>query len=194
MTKDPVKLKEKPEKDFGSFGWDFFVLKTPENKIRYMFSQIFDFLCRRSKITWPSPEHVIENEKRKIHEKVFLFFLARYPKYTNQLPAFSAHNNYVDHQSQFCFPEYADGTLNWNFCQAFIDFILRDDITILGGNDNEYSPKSWNKYSDDVIYLFKFMTDTRTKFRARFDVNNNTWVIYDRKTGQKVSINFKEIA
>jgi hypothetical protein len=53
---------------------------------------------------------------------------------------------YIDHDSDIPLPLALDGKgPNLGFVREFREFLLRDDVVILGGNDNSEDPPEWNK-------------------------------------------------
>lgn len=98
---------------------------------------------------------------------------------------------YIDHQSMYGLPSNWEGrALNYEFAKEFRDFILQDDLVILGGNDNEDKghPLSKNGSSFGLAVPKECW---RSEIVARKDPQG-FWTVFNRKTGAKVRFTFPQ--
>lgn len=113
-------------------------------------------------------------------------------------------NGYIDHQSVFSLPvELSFGAykLNKKFFDDFLKYILKDNVAILGGNDNGdckhhliYNPNVTvvkpHRYYEDSKYALNLLSTYNKYFRARYDATGNFWTLFDSINGTKVRLSF----
>lgn len=156
------KLGEKPAEDPYCFGWEDFHLKTPEDKMRYLAATYWANL----------PRCLGHEDKCAIVNQLFGV------KITQQIG--------VDHQSLICLPKTREGKIEKRFLGQLKDWILQENISIAGGNDNES-----NVYENEA-------KDSRLKkildvgeLRARED-SRGYWSLFNPRTGAKTRISFSD--
>jgi MoaA/NifB/PqqE/SkfB family radical SAM enzyme len=175
-----TKMKAKPPKDGGYYGWDRFVLKSRESKEHYLAVQLY---CNLYK--------ALLNHDYAIHIVNGLF--------GKPLLSTSGETWYnIDHSSVLNLPtirkpkffyrenkkDYYD-ELNLEFYNDLKNYILNNDnLAILGGNDNqEYGPLSgtMDKKYDDIRW--RFMDPIARK-------DGDYWVIFNKYNGTKIRLSF----
>lgn len=97
---------------------------------------------------------------------------------------------YIDHQSLFTLPtDWENKGLDVSFAKEFSQFLSRDDVAILGGNDNDDSKEYWNQFPHQV-WDNKLKNFWGKDTVARKDELGNYWTIFNRTTGAKVRMSF----
>lgn len=104
-------------------------------------------------------------------------------------------DGYVDHQSVPTLPlSYDRRGIDVGFVRAFASMLGRDDVAILGGNDNdeESHPLSMSaRHSFDLPYLDGGgRTDRVNDLVCRND--GEFWTIFNQRTGAKIRMSFDE--
>lgn len=157
------------------FGWQDFILVSAQNKDMYLAATLYSSLYR---VVGPDiAAAVVENwtSVKNIREDPESDFDA--------LPS-------IDHQSLMAFPlDWQGRGTHKGFFKAFREFIMRDDVAILGGNDN--SEGHYLFQSDEVINTNHMGLPTESSplgLVARED--NGYWVVFNRNTGAKVRLSF----
>jgi len=96
----------------------------------------------------------------------------------------------VDHQSQWSFP------LNWegsDFDRRFIAeldaFLTRDDVLVLGGNDNSEGHPLLQAHPDNA---WEGLPRYSGGFVARKDEQWGHWALFNRHTGMKMRVSFED--
>lgn len=93
---------------------------------------------------------------------------------------------YVDHQSVYCLPLGWDGRgLDKQFVDELRDFLLRPNLAILGGNDDDDQEHCLANCGDGAFYL-PIHSDGHVRSVARKDDMAGYWTVFDRDTGTKV--------
>lgn len=161
-----------PRRD-GFFGRDWFHLREKKDKRLYLAAQIFNNL----------PETLNIADRLAIICDILSITKADLPVVEED------YDLGVDHQSAFFLPvirgEYQKKqSLDREFIADLDEFLCRDKVTIFGGNDESESPPH-----DGEIRDMPF-TDCGGQFVARKD--GDWWVLYNRETGAKVRISFKD--
>lgn len=158
------KKKEKlpyNNKSNGDFGWDDFILRSDAAKRSYLKSILFSRLVSE----------------------------------VGEVVAKSAADQYlegqigdIDHQSLMIIPrEFGTKNICLDFFQEMVQYVLRDDVVIYGGNDNQERTLP----SSNVDWHKKVPKDTKAVSwigRAQDD----WWILFDRDTGLKITVSFKD--
>lgn len=98
---------------------------------------------------------------------------------------------YVDHQSMIGLPaDFVHPAVpDEGFVKALLDYLLREDLVILGGNDNvdegEHHPLG------SGLRLDREMGASRSSV-CRHDEENQYWSIFDRENGNKYRFRFRD--
>ena len=163
----------------GEFGWNFWTASSPEAKRQYVALHLYDAL------RW------------QLNEEVALAVVESWVKdFERTAPGEYSYNGqgpagYVDHQSVYILPRSWDGqSVDKAFFDEFMHFFMRDDVAILGGNDNtdESHPL------DDGGFVLPLERDGRAEYVARKDDKQNYWTLFDRKSGAKIRFSFESPA
>jgi organic radical activating enzyme len=109
------------------------------------------------------------------------------------LPVRYAHDvakGYVDHQSIIMVPQRDSSDLD-KYAQEMLEFVLRPDVVILGGNDNtgEGDP-IWPPHGITDIDI-PAPVDQRPLVMRR-DPNYGFWTTYDRRTGNRLRFRWSD--
>lgn len=146
------------------FGWDFFTLKSKETKDKYFISLLFSNL----------EELVGFDEAKTI---------------LGSLTASEHSGQSIDHQSITALPLTFDGKfLDLEFVREFREYLQKDNVAVLGGNDNtdtEHSLKELSR-SHGVNEVTR---DTTEHMRCRKD--KDYWILFNDYTGAKIRFSFK---
>jgi len=162
------------------FGWNEFVAGTPESKKAYLAILCFFTMTREKHSIDPLIAEQVINDLLRIdlHVKIDRYGL-------------SIDGN-IDHQSVIALPSNWEGTeLNWDFVKDFSDFLAREDVAILGGNDNRRGEEihpNWNQVKQEFNDLYPILDLYQVDLVARKD--EDIWVLFNRATGAKIRVNF----
>lgn len=101
---------------------------------------------------------------------------------------FPARDGHIDHQSIMDLPYNWEGTaVDYDFFNEFKNFICRDDVIIIGGNDNDGGD---DPPLESKVCNLGLPSDS---FRSKHLVcrkDNNYWTIFNRNTGLKIRMSF----
>jgi hypothetical protein len=150
------------------YGWDYFQLTTPETKLDYLAQSLFQQL------------------KGEMGEEIART-VAR--EWSGSCPIV---DGYVDHQSAYTFPRGWDGKgIDRDFFNDFKTFLLRDDIVVAGGNDNDegelpvLSTGGVRKFETNNLPTESYSAP----WVARKD--GDYWTLFNRHNGAKIRMTFK---
>ena len=115
---------------------------------------------------------------------------------------------YIDHQSLITIPtskKWNDSVVSRDFFNDLLAFVLRDDVAIVGGNDNEDHrhpiieggrAKPITQYwSDDEIDspVLNLMRENDSEYlRGRYDATGKFWSLFSTRNGTKIRTSFVE--
>jgi hypothetical protein len=156
----------------GGYGWEHFLLKTVEQKDRYLLVQLWAGL-RRNEIPEDFAKAIILD---------FLGVDVDALKEDENDP-FDVTDGYVDHQSQWDFnPEM----LTKDFVQDLRRFLHRDDVVVRGGNDND------DEYLSVPGKSFNPLDSRREvgRDKTRLLKDGDYWVFYNAENGFKTRFSF----
>jgi hypothetical protein len=171
--------EEVPNEDAGTwnqqYGWECFTLTERASKLAYMGQQI----------------RAMRKYSNQDIERIFGI---------KDLDT----DGYVDHQSVLSFPRNLDGSLCEEFIKDFIKFVMRDDVMILGGNDNGgdhyLSRPDWdevfsgveegNVFNGSGVRRGGILDEYSTVHAVQYD---GYWVLFNPSTGKKVRLSFDSI-
>lgn len=179
--------KKKQEKlpgngnEFEDFGWGQFTLTDPRAKANYVAAQAYESLKQISgaEIALHVVHSIFGDAVDYNGDPGSDTYRAKY--YPEGSPVGS-----VDHQSVWALPESFDGkSAHVGFIQELKDFILQDDLVILGGNDNggEHPIED-----DPSTYGPVFNLPRYGQFVARKDKTYGFWTLYNRTNGNKMRV------
>lgn len=164
-----AKADEIPESDGKQcYGWDYFQLTQPESKLDYLAQSIFQQL------------------KHELGDDIAMTVAREWAGRDVD------SGGYVDHQSTLTFPRNWEGKgLDREFLDEFKAFLLREDIVIAGGNDNdEGQPDALATGGEHRPGMDAMPTeDYGTPWVARKD--GDYWALFNRSNGTKVRMTFK---
>ena len=168
---DLAKIKDKP-KSSPAFGWDDFLLKSPNEKQKYFIS----LLCT--------------SIKNDIPDRIASLIAKDLVNYQGDMEI-DPENWYVDHQSAYEFPLTRDlKDINKEFALDFYNYIMQKDIVICGGNDNgglrDAELLSGIEYKDAGVVGYK---DTYGTLFAKKQ-KDQVWTLFNYNTGAKVTVSF----
>lgn len=154
-------------KEFGagddSFGWENFLLKTPDSKMRYMAAQLY------------------ENLRYKVGA------VAALATVKGLMGVELSEDAGVDHQSQFTLPckaSYEGVHVDLDFFNDLTKYIVNNPkVAVAGGNDNQDA----YEYGGTTDNRFRDFTET-SELLCRKDQRH--WVLFNRSTGQKARLSF----
>lgn len=153
------------------FHWEFFTAGDKESKSNYLMA------CLEEGIRKVIPEE----QREGFMKKFFKGYKAPEDIYSRDIS--------VDHQSVLTFPMDFKGNLNEEFIRDFQKFLERDDVAILGGNDNT-SKEHHLKEEGEVFDLEYPKEDNSLDWVSRKDKNKGFWTLFNRRTGAKIRFSF----
>jgi hypothetical protein len=105
-------------------------------------------------------------------------------------------DGYVDHQSEVVYPYAWDGSVvDREFFEDFAAFVLRDDVAILGGNDNGDVEHPLAGVGTDVGYRQTLEVDMARDHARDLVARRDPagwWTLFHRRTGAKVRLEFAD--
>ena len=164
-----AKAGEIPEAgDRQYYGWDYFQLTRPESKLDYLAQSIYQQL------------------RCSLGDDIAMTVAREWAGRD------VARDGYVDHQSALTFPRNWEGKgLDREFLAEFKEFLLRKDVVIVGGNDNdEKQPEvlaTGGEYRPGLDALPR--EDYGSSWVARKD--GDYWTLFHRDNGTKIRMTFK---
>lgn len=152
----------------GEFGWGYFTAASPESKIRYLAAH-FNY--------WGDTDPSINQLKKDI------FGLT-----DDQISEYAGDG--VDHQSNFGFSKsYQIDNEYIALVTAIKDFVLKDDVVVFGGNDND-------DYDIDLppggktVDMFDRLTDLGSGNHMLVKKEGDYFTIFNSLTGFKIRTSF----
>lgn len=149
----------------GEFGWQNFTAGSREAKSLYLAVQLRDGLAL-------SVGKEDARELAQLRCGVSLSCADEYGRF----------DEYIDHESIWSLPRaWAGRGIDMEFFNELKQFVLRDDVVILGGNDND-GPETHPLYNENAFEL----PLEWGPLVARKD--NGYWSLFDRSTGTKIRL------
>lgn len=157
-----------PANGTNCYGWDYFQLVTPEAKRDYLATAIFSQL-----------RHEMGDEIAETVARAWV------------VGTTITEDAYIDHQSTWTFPRNWDGKgLDREFFDDFEQFIMRDDLIIAGGNDNDdEAPQATYLPGTRSLGRVLPVESYRDPYVARKD--GDYWTLFNRENGTKIRLTFK---
>jgi hypothetical protein len=157
--------------DDGEFGWNYFTAGSTERKARYAACQLRSAMARVA-----SPDVA-----DAVAEKWTGVSLAPADDYAD----------YVDHQSTWTLPlDWEGRSVDKEFFDELMEFLMRDDVVVLGGNDNDEVD---HPLDDGTAHQLAVPIE---EYRHAGDLvcrkDDGHWVIFNRGTGTKIRMSFGE--
>lgn len=148
------------------FGWNSFVLASKEAKLDYL-SIILTECLTRNKL----PDRMIESIVKDWTGSV------------------GSLEGYIDHQSAIRLPN-KNKHVDIDFFEDFKNFLCRDDIVILGGNDNQDRNLVDNiPHKGEIKFDFINLHDIYRKNKK-----TGVWTIFNPHSGNKLKFSFNDIS
>lgn len=161
-----VQVKDKDVMD-GEFGWNFWTAASKQAKSLWLATLL------KENLTLPDyiQEMVVGN-------------------LTGRIPS---EDSYIDHQSVYDLPkQFGTDVPDREFFEDLQIFILRDDVVLLGGNDNlDIDEEGHPLASKYPSFKLPIPEDTRSKLVCRKD--NNVWTVFNQNNGTKIRFSFDNI-
>ena len=158
------------------YGWEHFVLSSVAAKRHYLASQVAQNLGYN---TWDNdPENAIVVERLR-----------------DAGLDLDAVPGYVDHQSTWAFPRdwLVPERLDAEYLGALAEFLARDDVVVLGGNDNEWDHSHHllenDRYRGAIWHDTIPSEQSGLTMVARRDAAG-FWTLFNRLNGNKVRLSF----
>lgn len=103
----------------------------------------------------------------------------------------------VDHQSVWTLPRtWDESSVDTDFLYALRDYLKRDGVVVLGGNDNggDHPLAETNDETGEGknFHIFSRFTDGSGRLVTRFDEGLGTWTMFDRSSGAKIRLSFEQ--
>lgn len=164
-----AKASEIPAANGGQcFGWDYFQLTRPETKLDYLGQSLY------SQLRYELGEDIAMTVAREWSGRPI------------------DADGYVDHQSAYTFPRDWEGKgIHRGFFEAFKSFLLRDDVVIAGGNDNDDGmPEALSTGGVKEPGMAPLPVECYgAPWVARQD--GDYWTLFNRRNGAKIRMTFQ---
>jgi hypothetical protein len=100
------------------------------------------------------------------------------------------YEDYVDHQSLWTLPlDWTGKSVDKDFFDELHTFLMRDDVVVLGGNDNTEESHPLDKGRAYRIGLE--LEGNSRDLVCRKDEGQNYWTLFNRSTGTKIRMSFE---
>ncbi len=166
----PLNQKVNEDFDHSDFGWSHFTLTQSSTKEQYLQSCLFI-----------SMRQILGLEKTQE------YFIKEFGLQLNEYNELDAPD--VDHQSQLTFPATWDGKdINSEFLQDFREYLLKENVIILGGNDN--TSDNHPLYQENLEILKEIPKEKNSKDWVA-KKNNHDWVLFNRASGLKIRMSLE---
>ncbi len=158
----------------GDFGWQFFTLKNKETKAQYLQSCLFI-----------SMSHIIGKEK------TMEYFKKEYNTPFTQMGNEQYYDHpMVDHQSELTIPSNWNKTnVNEDFLKDFENYLSKENVVILGGNDNDEQQHGLYDKEKEVLSQYPKEQNAHDWVAKK---NHDDWVLFNRINGTKIKLNFHQ--
>lgn len=161
------RVADNMECDDYQYGWENFTLTSAGAKAAYLTTQLY------------------ENLRHQMPDKM----AATIAKEWGGDSAFNPEGHfdaYVDHQSVWDLPVEWDGRgPNLKFIEDLADYLRRDDVAVLGGNDNSDDHPLAEQFPRGII----LPEEGRSEHVARRD--GIWWTLFNRHNGTKIRLSFE---
>lgn len=150
----------------GSFGWSFFTAASRESKTKYAAGHL-----RAAMEQVASPEVALVVAEAWSGTRLRDF------------------QDYVDHQSLWTLPlDWEGKSVDKEFFDDLHAFLMRDDVVVLGGNDN--TQESHPSHNGSAFQIALELEGKSRDLVCRKDEGQNYWTIFNRVSGTKVRMSF----
>lgn len=146
----------------GNFGWDAFTLTANQSKTNYLLNLV---------------KHAYE--KKYVNKDIHIDIDSIFEKYIFN----GEEQDYgIDHQSVIEFTDTHEGVFDCVFFNKFLKYTNRENVAILGGNDN--SGEHYHKDKGIAIKI-PLAYESNNNYITRYDHLNNCWTLFDKNNGDK---------
>lgn len=154
-----------------NFGWERFVLASPEAKMRYLLAQLLTATARYDNTTY---ERVTTPEHERFYER-----------FAQEIGEIGREEDFgIDHQSLMAVPMGTDQTS----LDALIRYFKSPKIVILGGNDNSDPFQPFDGVTPDPLGS-ALLTGDRG---GRVKMDKGHFILFSQENGNKVRISFDD--
>jgi MoaA/NifB/PqqE/SkfB family radical SAM enzyme len=158
----------------GNFGWDYFTAGSQEAKLRYLAITVNDGMRR---FTTKEIAALVTKEWLGVggFDKVDKWG--------------GVEAGYIDHQSMLSLPStWDEKALHKGFVEAFRDFLLQDEVVILGGNDNDEHEHHLLELGTRACSAIP--QEGPAGMVTRWDEKYKFWTLFNRNSGTKTRMSF----
>jgi len=161
----------------GEFGWSNFTCASKEAKELYLSTQLYytiDRMCKNPMFSAAVVEQLMGKNVLDVDEK--------------------GMEEYVDHQSMMNFPIEYKGyagykDINREFFNDFKNFLMKENVVVLGGNDNDDEPHPL--YDEDKQFKMAYgFIDSYDNLVAKKD--GDWWILFNQRSGAKIRMSFED--
>jgi len=154
------------------FGWEFFTAGARESKLDYFALTVYYALYK------------LLNDD--VMAKIVTNALCGVDLFEDEDDIYSP---YIDHQSVLTLPSsFGSNPPHPEFLKEFREFLLRDNVAILGGNDNVEEAHPLLSQGREIH--LPLPRDNNLPIKARKDAKYGYWTIYNPHTGAKARLSF----
>lgn len=159
------------------FGWDYFTLASKKAKDEYMTAMLVGNLTSKNIFTVDLVQLIIKGLGLMISKDT-----------KKELKQYGSCSG-IDHQSLYILPkEYGTDQISIKFFNEFRNYMLKDGIYILGGNDNDYEDHVlWSRENDISFDTYK---PEYGGWVCRKD--NEWWILYNQNSGNRAIFSFED--
>lgn len=187
LLKNGAKLRDTADAMTGEFGWNFFTAATRETKALYFSCLIRDATNRMLPVPYmpkhPEAQAALWAAQKALAQEAIAAVMGKLPQGLVLTDEYDSAD--IDHQSVYDLPTTHDGTqLNVDFAKDLWEFLARDDVAILGGNDNTDEVHPDARMGEKVAPALP--QDRRHDIRARREPWG--WSVFDRSTGTRLHL------
>lgn len=155
----------------GDFGWQNFIAVSPEAKLRWFAAHFNGY-----------GDDLFPNDPASQAKREILGFT------DEQIVEYK--DDYVDHQSNFCLSNYFVDDDFKDFVADFKAFLLRPDVSIYGGNDNDdndITPTDAQKFE-----VLDRVTDLGSETQMRVRKEGDYYTLFNSSSGFKIRMSFSD--
>lgn len=159
------RLKGRPAMDDFEFGWENFTLADTTSKLNYFAVAVGQELIK-----------CLPREYAELAMSDLGLLLE------------PAEKGSIDHQSSWTLPRaFGSDAPDWQFVKELKRFVCRDDLAILGGNDNEEPHPLRDRYSGFKLPFTDYYPTVARK-------DGDYWTLFRPETGAKIRFSFENPA
>lgn len=184
LPTDKIGFFSENTNDDMNFGWSDFVLTNPESKLEYLAAQLFMNLYNEISDEFARAKVVYDLTGIDLSEFTYT------PKYGNSEPTIDAG---IDHQSVWNLNGF---NISDPDVRCFIDdlreYITKDEVVILGGNDNGYFEPELPDRADRPEIFTEILDNSYYHTDRVLRKDGHYYTIFSKRSGMKVRISLKD--